>query len=245
MPLSIVIPAYNEERRIERTLSTLVSMFRGEQILVVFDGNDRTPEIVKNFPVELIVSSRRLGKGGALREGLLHSRGEYVVFLDADLPVGTHDLEKVINLSRNVDLVVTTRIFRNLPTNRSFLHRAFVNVTKAFFPSLLKVRDFQSGLKVARREKLLQVKDELIMNDWLFDVNLIYSFMRRGYTVSEVEVEWDHEDQGSKISRKVMRVSLMMFLSLVKLRTYYSPFRGILGTGVYRWAESRIINALR
>ncbi|WP_409366447.1 glycosyltransferase [Metallosphaera sp. D4-4] len=245
MPLSIVIPAYNEEKRIERTLSELVSLFHDDQILVIFDGNDKTPDVVRKYPVELVVSTRRLGKGGALREGLLRSKGDYVVFLDADLPVGKEDLMRVIQEARDHDLVITTRIFRNMPTNRSFLHRAFVSVAKVFFPSLSFVRDFQSGLKVARREKLLQVKDELVMSDWLFDVNLIYSFVRRGFSVKEVEVRWDHEDQGSKISRKVMKVSLMMFLSLVKLRTFYSPFRGILQTGAYRWAESRIVDALR
>jgi glycosyltransferase involved in cell wall biosynthesis len=243
--LSIVIPAYNEEDRIGRTLETLTKFFKNHQIVVVFDGNDRTPEVVSKFPVELVVSSERLGKGGAIREGIRRSKGDVIIFLDADLPVQVESLCKVVKTLEGSDLVVTTRVFENLPAARGFLHRAFVFTAKLFFPSLRRIRDFQAGLKVMRRDKVTQVMDELVINDWLFDVNLIYSFVRRGFRVKEVEIPWDHQEKGSKVSRKVIKVSLMMFLSLVKLRTYYSPLKWLLSTGLYLRAERKVIRLLR
>jgi glycosyltransferase involved in cell wall biosynthesis len=242
---SLVIPAYNEEKRIGNTLAQLTSVLKDQQILVVFDREDHTPEIVKNFPVELIHSDKRLGKGGSIKEGIRRSKGEIVAFLDADMPVTLQSLLKVLETSLHSDLVVTVRRFMGLPTTRSFLHNSFVNTTKVFFPSLRKFRDFQGGLKAMKRDKVAPLLDELIMNDWLFDINLIYSFMRRGYIVEEVEVPWNHKEEGSHVSRKLVKVIVMMFLSLLKLRTFYSPARWILDTRSYKSMESVLVNILR
>ncbi|QKQ99452.1 glycosyltransferase [Metallosphaera tengchongensis] len=243
--LSIVIPAYNEEKRIGRTLQTLTSFFKNHQIIVVFDGNDRTPEIVSRFPVDLYVSSSRLGKGGALREGIKRSKGDIIILLDADLPVQVESLFNVIKKLEQADLVITTRVFNTLPVSRGLLHRAFILTTKLFFPSLGQIRDFQAGLKVMKRDKVAQVMDDLIMNDWIFDVNLVYSFLRMGFKVVEVEIPWSHMEEGSKVSRKIAKVSLMMLLSLIKLRTFYSPFRGVLRSRIYLQMEKTIIQLLR
>ncbi len=76
-------------------------------------------------------------------------------------------------------------------------------------------------------------------------MNLIYSFVRRGLKVREVEVPWSHEEGGSKVSRRLLKVSVMMFLSLVKLRTWYSPLRWILHTKIYLITERTILKVLR
>jgi hypothetical protein len=86
---------------------------------------------------------------------------------------------------------------------------------------------------------------ELVMNDLLFDVNLIYSFKRRGFKVREVEIGYIHDEKNSKISKDLVKVILLMFLSLVKLRVFYSPLRGILNTEAFRRSQTFILRILR
>ncbi|BBD73532.1 hypothetical protein HS1genome_1921 [Sulfodiicoccus acidiphilus] len=61
--LTVVVPAYNEGERIRETLSQLTSSLRDVEVIVVFDGDDHTPDVVRNYPVKLVVSKERLGKG--------------------------------------------------------------------------------------------------------------------------------------------------------------------------------------
>lgn len=241
--LSIVIPAYNEERRIGNTLSKLKSWYSSSEIIVVFDGNDNTPEVVKEYNVKLYVSKERLGKGASLRRGIEFSSYEKILLIDADLPVTREDLDKII--TTDADLVITNRKIVGMPWKRRFLHKGFIVLTKLFFPSLRKFKDFQSGVKLINREKALSVLDNLIINDFLFDVNLIYEFKRRGYSVKEVEITYIHDETDSKISSKLFKIIIFMFLSLLKLRVYYSPFKGILKTKAFLKAQDLILRILR
>ncbi|MEM0165768.1 MAG: glycosyltransferase [Saccharolobus sp.] len=242
--ISLVIPAFNEERRIGKTLTTIRSYLPDSEILVIFDGNDNTPEVIKNFPVRLYISKQRLGKGGALKRGIMESSYNKIILIDADLPIAKiEDLYKLINT--DADLVITKRNSKALPPKRRFLHHAFIILVKLFFPSLIRISDFQSGVKMVSREKALSVEDELIINDLLFDVNLIYAFKRRKYTIKEVEIEYKHDETDSKISKKLLKVIILMFLSLIKLRVYYSPFKGILKTKWFLRAQNYILNKLR
>ncbi|MCY0883931.1 MAG: glycosyltransferase [Acidianus infernus] len=241
--LSIVIPAYNEERRIGNTLSKLKSWYSSSEIIVVFDGNDNTPEVVKEYNVKLYVNKERLGKGASLRRGIEFSSYEKILLIDADLPVTREDLDKII--TTDADLVITNRKIVGMPWKRRFLHKGFIVLTKLFFPSLRKFKDFQSGVKLINREKALSVLDNLIINDFLFDVNLIYEFKRRGYSIKEVEISYIHDETDSKISSKLFKIIIFMFLSLLKLRVYYSPFKGILKTKAFLKAQDLILRILR
>ena len=241
--LSVIIPAYNEEKRIGKTLNTLLTWIPSSEVLVVFDGNDRTPEVVKQFNVKLYVSKERLGKGGSLKKGIELSNHGKILLLDADLPITKEDLEKL--LSADGDLILPKRKIIGMPLKRRILHKGFIILTKIFFPSLIKISDFQAGVKVVDREKALSVKDELIINDLLFDVNLIYAFKRRGYKIREVEISYIHDESDSKISRKLVKVIILMFLSLIKLRVFYSPFRWVLKTRLFLHVQSYILSKLR
>ncbi|MEM4092255.1 MAG: glycosyltransferase [Conexivisphaerales archaeon] len=86
---TFLIPAFNEEKRIRSTLSAITSAFPNNECLVVFDGNDHTPDVVSTFSgVKLITYDKRLGKGKAIMEGFkcLNSKS-IIVLIDADLPV--------------------------------------------------------------------------------------------------------------------------------------------------------------
>ncbi|WP_338602399.1 glycosyltransferase [Sulfolobus tengchongensis] len=243
MNISVVIPAYNEANRIGKTLNRLIQTLPRAEILVIFDGNDSTPHVVRNFPVKFYQSRERLGKGGALKKGIYESNFQKVLLLDADFPVTEKDLELLLNT--DADLVVPKRKIIGMPFKRRFLHNAFILLTKMFFPSLASFSDFQSGVKIINREKALRVANELIINDLLFDVNLIYAFKRHKYSIKEIEISYIHDESDSKISKKLLKVILLMFFSLIKLRVYYSPFRKILYTKTYLKLQDYILRKLR
>ena len=103
--LSIVIPAYNEEKLIEVSIKKIIShlkKLRSWEIVVTDDGStDETSQIVKKFSkrgVQLIRLKKNLGKGGALKKGVLSARGEYIIFLDADLSVGPENIQEFYNI---------------------------------------------------------------------------------------------------------------------------------------------------
>jgi len=245
--LRFLIPAYNEEGRIGRTLSALRSAFPGVPVLVIFDGNDNTPGVVGRFEgVELRSYPRRLGKGGALREGIRSlADGDVAVLLDADLPVSVEQIGAAIGAFDGNDLLVARRIYPRRPGARYLLHLAFNALAKLFFPALAPLEDWQGGFKIFRAEAAGEVLGELILDDFIADTNLVYAFLRRGRRVLEYPVIWRHEEEGSKVSGRVMRVTLMDFLSLVKLRVYYSPLRPLLSTRAFLRAQGLILRALR
>jgi Glycosyltransferases involved in cell wall biogenesis len=242
--ISIVIPAYNEEKRIDNALKELTSRFPNSQIIVVFEGNDRTPEIVKRYRNTIIEINRmRLGKGGSLKKGIQLSNTEKVLLIDADIPIPLSKIDDVTKI--NADLVIINRVFKNQTKLRRFLHNGFKLLVKLFFPSLREIKDFQAGVKLVRRDIALKVLDELIINDFLFDINLIYAFKRRGFKIVQITAEYIHDENNSKISKSLLKVIILMFLSLIKLRVYYSPFRKVIYTESFLHIQSKIIELLR
>ncbi|MGC9178273.1 MAG: glycosyltransferase [Conexivisphaera sp.] len=245
--LRFIIPAYNEQDRIGPTLAALRSSFGDAEVIVIFDGDDGTPEVVRRFEgVRLLRYRSRLGKGGAVKEGIrLLEDGDRAVLLDADLPVGIGAIRLAVEALEAYDIVIPVRIYDRRPRGRYFLHNAFNSTAKLFFPALREFPDWQGGFKAFRAEAAKALLDQLVLNDFIFDTNFLVSSLRMGLRILAMPVAWRHVEQGSKVSGKVMKVTLMDFLSLVKLRAYYSPFRAILGTRAFQGAQSTILRALR
>ncbi|MBP1357722.1 MAG: glycosyltransferase [Sulfolobus sp.] len=239
--LSIVIPAYNEEKRIADTLHFLRLKFPSSNIIVVFDGNDKTPDIAKKFGAFVYVNGARLGKGASIKLGLSIAKSNKILIIDADLP--TDEVEKII--TQDADLVIAHRDLSTMPRIRRFLHHGYNFLAKLLFPSLIRFKDLQAGVKLVKKEVTERIMDELIMNDFVFDTNLIYAFVRHGFKVKEVHVKYNHKEEDSKISGKLVKIVIFMALSLIKLRVYYSPFRRILYTKTFLKIQDKIIKMLR
>lgn len=245
---TFLIPAYNEEERIGLTLESLTSEFPGYRIIVVFDGNDRTPEVVSRFrDVRLIRFGQRLGKGRAIVEGIRAAGDEsdVIILIDADMPVTVSQIRDALNRMGDADLLIIERVYSSFPARRLVLHWLFNALAATMFPALRRFSDWQGGFKVIRAGPLREVMGELIMNDFLIDTNLVYAFLRRGLKVVSMQLKWRHEERGSKVSGRLFKVSLIELLSLLKLRAYYSPFRPILSTRAFLWAQGKLLRALR
>jgi glycosyltransferase involved in cell wall biosynthesis len=242
--LSVVIPAYNEAERIETTLSTLISsdnrLFnRTCEVLIVMDGcTDNTPQVVEEIirqcqNATALVFPKRLGKGGAIIQALNYTRGDVIAFIDADGSISPSELRKLIELTDYYDLVIGSRYQKNskLERKRSFKRtltsRSFNVVSKLMFWRLRGIKDTQCGVKVFSKQLADTIRNDFLITDFAFDVNLIYSSLSFNFKVKEVGIKW-MDQHGSKLSGGLLKHAFIMFFSLLRLRLYYSRFRKIL-----------------
>lgn len=256
--VSIIIPAYNEEKRIGNRLQILTEYFSkvmiGYELLVAMDGcTDRTPQIVslymkKNNHVKSIYSPKRLGKGGALIEAFRSAEGDIFLITDADNSTSPKALLKLAKEAEYHDLVIGSRYVKSaklpmgVPFVRFFLGRSFNAIMKLMFWRLRKINDTQCGAKAIRRSVLEKIKEDLFITGFAIDVNLVYSAMRKGFRVKEVGIAWTHIEHGSKVSNALVKLIIGMSFSLVKLRLYYSRFRPLLNTMIIKKFSTFIWN---
>lgn len=238
--LLLLIPAYNEEGRIGPVLREyaehLYHHYPGPaRIVVILNGcRDNTLGVVKAAELKYLSISHLefpapIGKGGALIEGLkLAPLADLVGYVDADgatPPAALLDLVQRC-AAGEADCVIASRwvegavVTHAQPQKRRFASRLFHLFVQGFF--WMNLKDTQCGAKVMRRRAVEAVHDKLRLADLAFDVNLLYSLKRAGFSVREVATEWN-DKSGSHVVFN-FRTSLNMLLSLVRLRLLYSPF---------------------
>ena len=224
--LSIVIPAYNEEARIETVLSNYCDYFPNQEIVVVCNGcTDDTPNIVgglssKYLQIRALCFKEKLGKGGAIIEGFKSAEGDIVGFVDADESVGPADLSRMFDALSYADGVIASRrlkdsrILVKQPWKRRIGSKAFNILVRMMFS--LDFRDTQCGAKVFKREAIMNIMDSLTTKGFEFDVELLWKLKREGYKVIEFPVTWKHSEGSTfRISN-----APKMILSLLRLRLW-------------------------
>lgn len=228
--LSVVVPAYNEEKRIGFSLfrikEYLQSRHLSSEIILVDDGStDRTAEvsreIMEGYPdFRVITLPQNRGKGAAVRAGMLQARGELVLFTDADLSTPIEELEKFMPLIREgYDLVIGCRA---LPESvikerqswlREHLGKCFNLLVRLLV--LRGFRDTQCGFKLFRKEAAREIFFRLETEGFAFDVEALLLARRLGFRVAQVPVVWINHPQ-SRV--RLVRGSLSMFIDLLKIR---------------------------
>lgn len=242
--LLLLIPAYNEQERIGPVLREFADYFQREfpgrfQLVVVLNGcRDDTLAVVeraaKDFPsVRALNFPEPIGKGGALIEGMkLASLADLIGYVDADgatSPQAFHGLLKKLD-DTGADGAIGSRwlpesvLYQSQTQLRRFISRGFHYIVESLFR--MGIKDTQCPAKVMRREAVQSIHSQLRVADLAFDVNLIYALQRAGFRVVEIPIEWT-DKIGSKVTQSLMRSSLVMFLSVLRLRLYYSSW--------YRW----------
>ncbi|MDG6927046.1 MAG: glycosyltransferase [Nitrososphaerota archaeon] len=244
---TFLIPAYNEEKRIRNCISVITREFPDSSCIVVFDGNDRTPDVVSRYSsVKLIRFNNRVGKGRAIIEGLKRiSLNDIVIIMDADMPVDVSDINRAEEAFENNDMLIVQRIYEHAPESRLFLHNSYMALAKLFFPQLRQLPDWQGGFKLLKASSVGLISEELVLNDFLFDTNLVYSFLKHNMKLKLFPVRWKHEEEESKVSRHILKVIMLFILSLVKMRAYYSPLRKWLYSKSFLAIQARIQKFLR
>jgi dolichyl-phosphate beta-glucosyltransferase len=234
--VSIIIPAYNEERRLPPTLIDVIDYFDRRnlayEVLVIDDGSrDGTAEVVRKFErvrhqVRLIQLPKNYGKGHAVRLGVLNSRGAKVLFADADgaTPIGEFErLEKA--LSSGGDIAIGSRALTSTDTkvttsiHRRALGRVFNKCVNVIL--LPSIADTQCGFKMFTRKAAIFLFKRQRADRFSFDVELLYMAHKAKMAVKEVPINWKNVP-GSKVNLVVD--SLCMFRDVFRFRVIH---RGI------------------
>jgi glycosyltransferase involved in cell wall biosynthesis len=241
--LLLLIPAYNEEARIEPVLRLYADFFQKNyagtfQMVVVLNGcKDNTLGVVqavaKDFPsVGWLDFPAPIGKGGALIEGLkLAGHADIIGYVDADGATGPAAVVQLLPYLAQADCVIGSRwlpgsiLVKAQPKFRQIVSRCFHLVVEILF--WLHIKDTQCPCKLMRRAAVEKIHSSLRIADLAFDVNLLVALKRAGFTIKEVPIEWT-DIVGSKVTASLFRNSLAMFLSVVRVRLIYTPFYKLL-----------------
>jgi dolichyl-phosphate beta-glucosyltransferase len=226
--LSIVIPAYNEEHRLPRTLEQTFSFLQEQsysaEVLIIENGStDRTLELAGKFAAQYqnlqVFQEKIRGKGNAVRRGMLEARGEYRIFCDADLSMPIAEINKFIPpVLNNTDIAIASRevpgaVRYDEPYYRHLTGRVFNNLIRLLV--LPDLQDTQCGFKCFRAEIAEEVFHYQKLTGWSFDVEVLYIAQRKGYRIREIPIDWYFKSD-TKIS--VLQDSWQMFLDLLTIR---------------------------
>ena len=236
--LSLVIPAYNEEARLEPTLREAVAYFRATgcpaEIIVVDDGSrDRTSEVVIRLSwefeeIRLIRLAANRGKGYAVRRGMLAARGARRLMTDADLSTPIEELDRLCaRMDEGHDVVIGSRA---LPGSRIEVRQPWYRENMGRFFNLFVralavpgVTDTQCGFKLFSGAAARDVFSAARLDGFSFDVEVLFLARRKGYRIAEVPVIW-RNDAATRVS--LLR-GFLAFPDLLRIRA--NDWRGRYG----------------
>jgi glycosyltransferase involved in cell wall biosynthesis len=232
--LSIVIPAYNEEKRLPSTLDQVIAFLRQSsyspfEVIVVDDGSrDGTAEVAlaaarRHAEIRLLQNPGNRGKGYSVRQGMLEARHEWVLFSDADLSA---PIEEVTKLFEAIDRTGAAVAIGSRAVDRSLIgtHQSvFREVAGRFFNLMvqlgtgLRLWDTQCGFKLFRADAARAVFERLQLLRFGFDVEALFIARKHGFKTVEVPVRWNHVE-GTKVN--MFSDSLDMFLDIARVRVH-------------------------
>lgn len=235
--MSIIVPAYNEEKRLGATIKRILAYFDEQEkpyeILVVDDGStDGTGPLVETIAacrpqVKFLTYQPNRGKGHAVRYGMLRAQGERLLFSDADLATPIEEVEKLsAKLDEGYDIAIGSRDMKEseLIRRQSWL-REHGGKTFNWMVQRIAVpgiHDTQCGFKLFTRNAALAIFSRCKVDHFAFDVEMLYIAIHIfGFRVAETPVRWAHQE-GSKVV--FWRDAIRMSQTLFKIRmTHYDP----------------------
>lgn len=205
--LSVVIPAYNEERRLGRTLDDVLQYLERQsyasEVLVANDGStDRTTEVVGDYvgrsvPVREIThpDGKNRGKGAAVRRGMLAGRGRFRLFMDADNSTSVDHVEKFWTfVAAGYDIVIGSRDVEGAVVA---IHQAWYKEVAGNLGNVIVrllavpgITDTQAGFKLFTARAVEDVFPRLTIDRWGFDVEILAVARHRGYRMTEAPITW-------------------------------------------------------
>ena len=221
IPCSLVIPAYNEENRIQ-LLFDEITAFDGE-LIVVCDGTDRTADCVRQIAArrqDLLINcleyDHRLGKGGGVIEGLKAARAPLVGYFDADGSTSISEMQRLFSHLSSSDGAIGSRWVpgSTLRVRQGILRRmesrAFNLLIRIFFN--LTYNDTQCGAKVFKKTAIDTVLPQMTSRGFEFDVELLWRLHQAGYSVAEVPIVWQNKGDSRVQKRDMIRMLKGLFV---------------------------------
>ena len=235
--LSIIIPAYNEEKRLPDTLEQVFDFLKKQsftsEVIVVENGStDKTFEIAQGFMEQynnLCVIQSERGKGAAVRRGMLEAKGIYRFMCDADLSMPVEEITKFIPPAvNNFDITIASReakgaVRYNEPPYRHLGGRAINFLIQLFI--LPGLNDTQCGFKCFSAKVADDIFALQTLNGWSFDIEMLYVARRHKYKILEIPIHWIHHPE-TKVN--AVRDAIRMIQDIFRIRV--NALRGMYGT---------------
>ncbi len=231
MHLSVIIPAYNEEKRLPKTLHLIDDYLSRQsydwEILVVDNGSaDRTPQIVRELAgrikgLELIGGFSGRGKGFAVKKGMLAAKGDFRIFVDADNSTSIDQIEKMWpEFEKGADIVIGSRDVKGAvldppqPWLRSMILGEGFKLYRKLIIGLWRIQDTQCGFKCFGKKAAEDIFPKCKIDHFAFDPEILVIAKKYGYKIKEIPIYWKN-DLNSKVNFKGI---VKMALDLIQIR---------------------------
>ncbi len=222
--VSIIIPAYNEERRLPATLDAIKKHFKNTrehlEIIVVDDGSkDETVLVANKKKARVLKNGVNRGKGYSVRSGMLSTNDDTILFTDADNSTPIEEYEKLKHYLKTHDVIIASREKKGArrmppqPPLRRFVGRVFSYITQLLL--LPGIQDSQCGFKLFTKKTARDIFSRCTLNGFGFDVEALYVARTLGYRIKEVPVTWK-DSKESKVS--AIKDSYRMLIDVLKVR---------------------------
>jgi dolichyl-phosphate beta-glucosyltransferase len=237
MEISVIIPAYNEEKRITPTIHSVVEYLEklnknSYEIIVVLDGSkDNTLSVITELAqtyktIRIIDNKTNRGKGAVVKQGILESKGAYVLFMDADNSTHIDELDKILPvMKQGVDIIIGSRDMHDSKIEvRQARYKEILGDLGNWWIQLLLVggiKDTQCGFKVFSGDVARHIFSKINMTGWSFDIELLALARHLGYNIKEMPVIWYNDDSSHVKSKDYIYVLIDTFIIKYRLFTGY------------------------
>lgn len=225
--ISVVIPAYNEENRLRPFIHSLILYNEKHpdhihELIVVDDGSEDATasiarEMISPLPYGFVISLPvNQGKGAAVRAGVKASTGTHIVFMDADGATDISQISNMIAALEHTDIAVGNRWMQGSHSIRHSFVRRCSSWAHHIYMRMFGLGDIDvmCGFKGFSRQTALDLFDDLHEQRWLFDTEIIYKALLRGYSIHNFPILWTSK-KGSKLTGRTLVVSALNILPLI------------------------------
>ena len=228
MKTSLVIPAFNEEERLPPFLDSITAYLQTHQntiqeVLLVDDGStDNTIKKAKEYEnkipqMRIMQLEQNAGKGAALKKGIFEATGDYLIFTDADGATPIEEMGKMMHALTKTQIAIGNRWMKGSKTERDNLLRRISGYANKTYMNMfgLKGIDVMCGFKGFHKDIGRDLFSNLIENRWLFDTEITYKAVKKGYTITNFPISWEAKD-GSKLPASTLIKSAFQIWPLIR-----------------------------
>jgi len=220
--ISIVMPAYNEEQSISKTVSEIKKLYPDFEILVIDDGStDNTYQAAVAAGAHVMKHPHNIGNGAAIKTGMRYASGDWIIMMDADGQHKPADIAKLLQYKDTYDMVVGARS----KDSTTALHRDlgnFIYNRLATYITKFKVEDLTSGFRLVRNERVKKFI-YLLPNTFSYPSTITMAYLRSGLSIKYVSIKTEARKGKSKI--KLLQDGTRFLLIITRIATLFSPFR--------------------
>lgn len=229
--LSVVIPCFNEERRLEKNLNIKLDYLKKQkyswEIILVNDGStDKTQQIINKFVknnkfIKYISINPNQGKGNAVKEGMIITKGKYNLFTDVDNSTSMEELSKMLKNMQKNNIIIASRYLKKSKINlKQNFFRRFLSRMGNFFVRIvlgISYKDTQCGFKLFDRKSVEVIFPKLKIKRWGFDLEILSLARKYQLKVLELPVNWKDEGD-SKLNP--IKAAMQVFIETIKIKWY-------------------------